>query len=67
LFVTRWADILVENFKEFWVVVLFGKRFVSGHAFSGVPQPVDTPVRFSGCRGSQRLKPIRFSLHLRHR
>jgi hypothetical protein len=48
-------------------VVLFGKRFVSGHAFSGVPQPVDTPVRFSGCRGSQRLKPIRFPLHLRHR
>jgi len=44
-------------------VVQFEKTTRIRARLSGVPQPVETPTRFSGCGSSQRLKPFRFSLH----
>jgi hypothetical protein len=52
--------------KKGRVVVQFEQTIRIRARLSGVAQPTETPTRFSGC-GSQRLKPIRFSLHWRHR
>jgi hypothetical protein len=50
------------------VVVQFAKTIRIRARFSGVPQPVETPTRFSGYDGKRAaLEPIHVQAHGRHR